>query len=119
MIESEAKKVHGGSVRVLRYPFSDVDRAQTDRETDGMLKVVIRGNGRILGPSILGGHAGELIHPWGLAIARGLKVSALATMIAPYLTFGEISKKAAGSYYAPKLFSEWPRWLVRLLAALG
>jgi hypothetical protein len=40
-------------------------------------------------------------------------------MIAPYPTFGEVSKKAPGSYYAPKLFSAWtwPRRLVRLLAA--
>jgi pyruvate/2-oxoglutarate dehydrogenase complex dihydrolipoamide dehydrogenase (E3) component len=119
MIESEARKAHGEGVRVLRYPFRDVDRAQTDRETEGMIKVVTRGNGRILGASILGAHAGELIHPWELAIARGLKVSALATMIAPYPTFGEISKKAARSYYAPKLFGAWPRRLVRLLAALG
>ena len=119
MIESEAKKVHAESVRVLRYPFRDVDRAQTDRETEGMIKVVARRNGRILGASILGAHAGELIHPWGLTIARGLKISALATTIVPYPTFGEISKKAAGSYYAPKLFSAWPRRLVRLLAGFG
>jgi pyruvate/2-oxoglutarate dehydrogenase complex dihydrolipoamide dehydrogenase (E3) component len=64
MIESEAKKVHGGRVRVLRYPFRDVDRAQTDRETEGMIKIVTRRNGRILGASVLGAHAGELIHPW-------------------------------------------------------
>jgi pyruvate/2-oxoglutarate dehydrogenase complex dihydrolipoamide dehydrogenase (E3) component len=119
MTESEARKVHGEDVRVLRHPFHDVDRAQTDRETEGMIKVVTRGDGRILGASILGAHAGELIHPWGLAIGRSLKLSALATMIAPYPTFGEISKKAAGSYYAPKLFSAWPRRLVRLLAAFG
>jgi pyruvate/2-oxoglutarate dehydrogenase complex dihydrolipoamide dehydrogenase (E3) component len=84
-----------------------------------MIKVVTRRNGRILGASILGTHAGELIHPWGLAIARDLKISALATTIVPYPTFGEISKKAAGSYYAPKLFNAWPRRLVRLLGAFG
>ena len=40
-------------------------------------------------------------------------------MIAPYPTFGEIGKKAAGSFQAPKLFSAWPRRLVRVLAAFG
>jgi pyruvate/2-oxoglutarate dehydrogenase complex dihydrolipoamide dehydrogenase (E3) component len=119
MIESEVNRAHGEDMRVLPYPFHDVDRAQTDRETEGMIKVVTRRNGRILGASILGAHAGELIHPWALAIARGLKMSSLATTIVPYPTFGEISKKAAGSYYAPKLFSAWPRRLVRLLAAFG
>jgi pyruvate/2-oxoglutarate dehydrogenase complex dihydrolipoamide dehydrogenase (E3) component len=105
-------------VRVRRYPFHDVDRAQTDRETEGMIKVVTRRNGRILGASILGAHAGELIHPWGLAVARGLKISPRDDDRA-YPTFGEISKKAAGSYYAPTLFSAWLRRLVRLLGAFG
>jgi hypothetical protein len=39
--------------------------------------------------------------------------------VIPLSTFGEIGKKAAGSYYAPKLFNAWPRRLVRLLGAFG
>ena len=119
MTENEARKAHGEDVRVLRHPFRDVDRAQTDGQTEGMIKVIIRPNGRILGTSILGTHAGELILPWGLAIGRALKISAIATMIAAYPTLGEVSKKAAGSFYAPRLFGPWPRRLVRLLAAFG
>ena len=90
---------------MLRWPFDDVDRAQTDREARGMIKALTRRNGRILGASILGPHAGEFVQAWGLAIGKGLRVSALATMIAPYPTFGEINKKAAGAFYSPKLFS--------------
>ncbi|EQD54399.1 hypothetical protein B1B_09707, partial [mine drainage metagenome] len=44
--------------------------------------------------------------------------SALTNLIVPYPTLGEISKAAASAFYGPKLFSPWPRRLVRLLRAL-
>ena len=119
MTESEAREAHGGDLQVLRWSFHENDRAQAERETHGLVKAVARRNGRILGASIIGAHAGELIQLWGLAIGRGLKLSAIANMIAPYPTFGEVSKRAAGSFYTPKLFSERTRRLVRLLARLG
>ncbi len=75
--------------------------------------------GHILGAAILGPQAGELIQPWVLAIAEGLRLSAMARMIAPYPTLGEANKRVAGSFYTPKLFSARTRWLVRLLARLG
>jgi len=105
--------------RVLRWRFVGNDRAQTERETEGMVKVVTRANGRILGTSILGAGAGDLILPWALAISQKLKISALANLIVPYPTRGEASKRAAGSYYTPTLFSARTRRLVRLLARLG
>ena len=117
--ESEARERHAGDLTILRWPFHENDRAQAERETHGVIKVVTRRNGRILGASILGAQAGELIQPWVLAISQGLKVSAFATMIAPYPTLGEVSKRAAGSYFTPKLFSERTKWLVRLLRYLG
>ena len=71
--------------------------------------------GRILGASILGPHAGELILPWVLAVGQKMKIGAMAGAIAPYPTLGEVSKRAAGSYYVPKLFSERTRKIVRFL----
>ena len=105
--------------RVLRWPFAENDRAQTERATEGVVKIVTRRNGRILGASILGAGAGDLIVPWALAISRGLKIGALANLIVPYPTRGEASKRAAGSYYTPTLFSPRTRRLVRLLARFG
>lgn len=119
LTEGEARKAYGDRLRVLRWPFHEVDRAQTDRDTEGMIKIVARRNGRILGASILGPQAGELIHPWALAIRKRLNLSAFAGMIAPYPTFGEIGKKAAGAFYGPKLFSAWPRRVVRVLGWFG
>jgi pyruvate/2-oxoglutarate dehydrogenase complex dihydrolipoamide dehydrogenase (E3) component len=105
--------------RVLRWRFVENDRAQTERDTEGMIKVVTRGNGRVLGASILGAGAGDLILPWALAISQKLKIGALANLIVPYPTRGEASKRAAGSYYTPTLFSARTRRFVRLLARFG
>jgi len=116
--EREAKTA-ADSIRVLRWPFSENDRAQTERLTSGLVKIVTDKKGRILGADILGPRAGELTQPWVLAIASGLKIGAMANAMAPYPTLGEASKRAAGSYYAPTLFGERTQKLVRFLAKFG
>jgi pyruvate/2-oxoglutarate dehydrogenase complex dihydrolipoamide dehydrogenase (E3) component len=109
----------GHAAEVLRWPFADNDRARAERATSGLIKATVGKGGRILGASIVGAHAGELILPWVLAIRQRLKVAALADVIVPYPTLGEVSKRAAGSYYTAKLFAPKTRWLVRQLARLG
>ena len=49
-----------------------------------------------------GAQAGELIGLWALALAPGLKMCAIAGMVAPYPTLGEVSKRAAGAYFSPE-----------------
>ena len=105
----------GVEVQGLTWPFADNDRAQAERATEGFVKVLLDRRGRIRGATIVGLRAGELIQPWVLAIAQGLKIGSLAQFIAPYPTLGEASKRAAGSYYTPKLFSERTRRVVRFL----
>jgi pyruvate/2-oxoglutarate dehydrogenase complex dihydrolipoamide dehydrogenase (E3) component len=114
LTESLAKE-RGIAVDALRWDFNDNDRAQTERETEGFVKALVDRRGRIHGATIVGERAGELIQPWVLAIANGIRIGALAQFIAPYPTFGEASKRAAGAYYTPKLFSERTKKLVRLL----
>lgn len=106
-------------INVLRWPFAENDRARTTRDADGLVKVLTSSSGRILGAGIVGPQAGELILPWVLALRRRLKVGAMAELIAPYPTLGETGKRAAGSYFAPKLFSARTRRLVRFLARFG
>ena len=60
--------------------------------------------GRPVGASIAGYQAGELINLWALVIANKLKMSAVANMVAPYPTVGELNKRAAGAYFSPRLF---------------
>ena len=118
LTEAEASK-RGKAIEVLRWRFEENDRAQTERQTEGLIKVVTTKRGRVLGTSIAGPHAGELILPWVLAISHKLKIGAMANVIAPYPTLSEVSKRAAGSFYTPKLFSRRTKALVRLLAWFG
>jgi pyruvate/2-oxoglutarate dehydrogenase complex dihydrolipoamide dehydrogenase (E3) component len=118
LTEAQAREAKG-EIRILRWPFSENDRAACERETDGLVKVVTDKRGRILGCSILGAHAGELILPWVLAVSAKEKVGRMAQVIAPYPTLGEASKRAAGSYYTPGLFSERTRKIVRFLSRFG
>jgi len=118
LIEEQAKSKHG-EIRVLRWPYHENDRAQAERQTDGLIKAVTTPKGHILGAGIVGAAAGELIQTWVLAMSRRIKIGALATMIAPYPTLGEINKRAAGSFYTPSLFSARTRKIVRFLARFG
>ena len=113
---SEADAIKAGQkIRVLRWRFAENDRAQAEKRTEGLIKVVTTPKGRILGASIVGLHAGELIQPWILAISQKMKIGAMASMIAPYPTLSEANKRIAGSFYTDKLFSSKMRWLVRIL----
>jgi pyruvate/2-oxoglutarate dehydrogenase complex dihydrolipoamide dehydrogenase (E3) component len=118
LTEAQAKEAHG-DIRVLRWPYFENDRAQAEKQTEGMIKAVVTAKGKILGCGIAGAHAGELIQSWVLAISQNLKIGAMAQMIAPYPTFGEVSKRAAGSFYTASLFSERTRKIVRFLARFG
>jgi len=119
LTEKDAQKRYGKSIKAVTWPLKDNDRAQAERRTEGMIKVITDKRGKILGASIVGAHAGELIQPWILGVAQKMKISAFAGMIAPYPTLGEIGKRAAGAYYTPSLFSKRTRWLVRLLSKIG
>jgi len=113
--EEQAKKALGGDIRVLRFAFDENDRAQAERETDGLIKVVTDKKGHVLGTSIAGARAGELLLPWVMAVDQKMKIGKMAGIIAPYPTLGEVSKRVAGSYYIPSLFSEKTRKIVRFL----
>jgi pyruvate/2-oxoglutarate dehydrogenase complex dihydrolipoamide dehydrogenase (E3) component len=118
-LDERAARADNASVRVLRWPFADNDRAHTERDTAGEVKIIARRNGRIVGATILGAGAGDLILPWALAISQKLKIGAMANLIVPYPTRGEAGKRAAGAYYTPTLFSPRTRRLVRFLARFG
>ena len=117
---SEAAALRSGEkFQILRHPYAENDRAIAEGRPEGLIKAVVTPGGRILGASIAGAHAGELIVAWSLAVSRRLKVSAMAQTITPYPTLSEIGTRAAGSYYAPKLFSRRTKRIVRFLQRLG
>jgi pyruvate/2-oxoglutarate dehydrogenase complex dihydrolipoamide dehydrogenase (E3) component len=75
--------------------------------------------GRILGVSIAGAQAGEMMNTWSLAISQGMKVRDVTGYVSPYPTLTEIGKRAAISSYAPMARSGWVRWLIGILRKFG
>jgi pyruvate/2-oxoglutarate dehydrogenase complex dihydrolipoamide dehydrogenase (E3) component len=115
LTEAQARHQHGPSLKVLRADFAENDRAQTGRDTAGFIKVMVV-KGRPVGATIVGAQAGELIGLWAMALAAKVKMSAIAGTVLPYPTLGEVSKRAAGAYFSPKLFDNpWVKSVVGLV----
>ncbi len=116
--EADARKKFG-RVNVLNWPYAENDRAQAERATEGFIKVMTTRRGRILGASIVGEQAGEIIQMWSLAIAKGMKIGDLTGFISPYPTLTEINKRVAYTYYLPSLTNPMIRRTINFLAKFG
>jgi pyruvate/2-oxoglutarate dehydrogenase complex dihydrolipoamide dehydrogenase (E3) component len=114
-----AARARHGRINVLRWPLHENDRAQAERTTDGFVKVITDKKGGILGASIAGASAGELIQVWSLAISQGLKITAMTRWVAPYPTLGEVNTRAALGYYALAAGSPLVRKVSSILRQLG
>jgi pyruvate/2-oxoglutarate dehydrogenase complex dihydrolipoamide dehydrogenase (E3) component len=116
LYEREARE-RGIEVDTYRTPMAKVNRAATDGEEEGFVKVhVRRGSDRIVGATLVGSHAGELVTPVSLAIATGAGLGAFGNLIYPYPTLAEGLKATAGAYTrtrltptAKRLFGLWFR----------
>ncbi|MGI9524530.1 MAG: dihydrolipoyl dehydrogenase family protein [Hyphomicrobiaceae bacterium] len=118
LTEEEARTKYA-KIGVLRWPFHENDRAQAERTTAGMIKVVTGRRGRILGATILGERAGELIQMWALAIAQNLKIKAMTDWISPYPTLSEVNKRVAYRHFGAAAGDAAVRRLINWLAKLG
>ncbi len=116
--EAEARRRHR-TVQILRWPFSENDRAQTERSTRGVVKVIVSKGGRILGAEILGRDAGDLIAPYVLAVGGRMSVKSFVNGVFPYPTRSEAARRAAIAFYASKLDSPGLKRVIRLLRRLG
>ena len=116
--EAEARAKYG-KINILRWPYHENDRAQAERETEGQVKVIVGSKGLILGATIVGAHAGELIQMWSLALSQGLKIRAMTEWISPYPTLSEANKRAAFRYYATAAGNPLVRKAIAWLAKLG
>ena len=118
LTEAVARR-RGYRIRVLRWPYRENDRAHAEGQARGHIKVVINRRGRILGVSIVGAGAGELIAPWTLAMSRGADIRAMAGIVVPYPTLSEIGKWAATTYFMSGLTSSGVRRIIALLRRFG
>ncbi len=118
-LTEKAAREKNPDCRVINWPLARNDRAITEGNTKGFIKVIATPKGHVLGATIVGAHAGELIQIWGLAISSKLKIAKIAGMISPYPTLGEANKRAAGEFFKASLFSDRTRKIVKFLAKLG
>ncbi|MEX2034706.1 MAG: FAD-dependent oxidoreductase [Xanthobacteraceae bacterium] len=118
LTDVQARERHR-AIRVLRWPYHDNDRAQAERETRGHIKVVTDPKGLVLGATIVGAAAGEQIIAWTLAINHRLNIRAFAEIVMPYPTYSEIGKRAAISFFTPRLTASWVRRILSLLRRFG
>ena len=108
--EAEAKE-KGIEVEVTRYGIDDLDRAIADGSAHGFVKVLtVPGKDRILGATIVGAHAGDLLAEFVLAMKHGLGLNKILSTIHIYPTLAEANKFAAGEWkraHAPKALLKW------------
>ena len=106
-------------IRIARWPYNDNDRAQTEGDTRGHIKVITTRKGRIVGATIVGAQAGELIAMWTLAIAQGLNIRVVTDIVLPYPTLSELGKRAAIDFFTPSLTSPWVRRIIGWMRIFG
>jgi len=113
MTEAEARD--SGDVETLREPFTEVDRAIAEGVTESFCKIHHR-KGRIVGATVVGSGAGELITELTLAIQHKIKLSGLNKVIYPYPTRSEVIKHLADEYAQKQLERVKPilRWWLRV-----
>jgi pyruvate/2-oxoglutarate dehydrogenase complex dihydrolipoamide dehydrogenase (E3) component len=115
MTEAEARTRHGNAVRVIRQDFADNDRAVCEGASEGFLKLVMKGR-KVLGATIVGDHAGELLLPWSQVILGKATTFAMGSTVVAYPMRSDISKQAAFAAWEPTVFGKWPKRLARLVA---
>ncbi len=117
--EQAARERFGARVSVLSWPFSENDRAQAERRTEGLVKLVLGPRQRLVGAGVVGLGAGEMINLLSLAIAKRLRIGALVGFVSPYPTLSEVVRRAAVSHYAPAAKKPVVRNLLRFLRRFG
>jgi pyruvate/2-oxoglutarate dehydrogenase complex dihydrolipoamide dehydrogenase (E3) component len=99
-LQAEAEQIGGTT---YRYGLDDLDRAIVDGTARGFVKISADRKGRILGATIMGSHAGDLLMPLVLAKKNGLKLSDISTTIFPYPTMVEGLKRTSDAYQRARL----------------
>ena len=116
--EEELKKA-GEKHHVYRFPFSKLDRAITESESLGLVKVFATSRGQVLGASILGAQAGEMIAEYALAMRAKVRLSTISSAIHPYPTFASGNRRAADRFVSSRLTPNLVTWIQRIFRLRG
>ncbi|MCP4971540.1 MAG: NAD(P)/FAD-dependent oxidoreductase [Arcobacter sp.] len=101
----EAKEKYQDEVQTYKFEYKNSDRGYTDVDKIGMIKISVLKNGKIIGASILGSRAGELIHQLQLAKTFDITFDKLSKMVYLYPTYSDIIKQPSKQFYISKLLN--------------
>lgn len=118
LTEEQARAKLGDDVLTCDWPMERVDRACTEGDVAGFIKLVHKKNGDLLGATVVAGRAGEMIHEWIVALNQGLKVGDLAGVIHIYPTYSTASMQAAAAIRVGQMLSGTSGQVIRGLARL-
>jgi pyruvate/2-oxoglutarate dehydrogenase complex dihydrolipoamide dehydrogenase (E3) component len=108
------------SFETYKFPYSKIDRALTDLEAIGLIKVYAKKwNGKILGVDILGAHAGDMLGEWVLALKNKVSLRKMADTIHPYPTYSLGNRRAADQWYIRKQSINVVKWIQRIFGYRG
>jgi pyruvate/2-oxoglutarate dehydrogenase complex dihydrolipoamide dehydrogenase (E3) component len=116
--ETEAKD-RGVAHKVYSFPFKDMDRAITDADTAGFAKIITDLKGKLLGATLVGPHAGELIHEYVLALSKNMKAADLSNVIHIYPTLAQINRRVADVRRKQGLTPGTLKWIKRIFRLRG
>jgi pyruvate/2-oxoglutarate dehydrogenase complex dihydrolipoamide dehydrogenase (E3) component len=118
LTEEQAREQQGDDVLTCDWPMTRVDRARTDRDTAGAIRLVHHRNGTLLGATIVAGRAGEMIHEWLVVLQKGIKVADLSNALHVYPTYSVASMQAASEIRINQFLNGTSGKVVRSLARL-
>ncbi|HYW04366.1 MAG TPA: FAD-dependent oxidoreductase [Gammaproteobacteria bacterium] len=116
-LDAAQAAARGLRVQVMEFPFGEVDRALIDGRARGLARLVVR-RGRLLGATVLGPHAGELVHELALAMQARVPVARIAATIHAYPTLAQVHRRAVNAALAPRLYAPGTRRLVKWINRL-
>ena len=119
LTEAQARQRYGNRIEVATWPMDKVDRAITEGDEIGAIKVVCRPNGKLLGATMVNARAGEMIHQWILAIDQGLKLGDLADSLHIYPTYSMAGMQLASQERLSQLLAGTSGKIIRALSRLG
>lgn len=116
--ETEAR-AKDAALRIYRLPLSEADAAHTGLPVHGLVKAMVGRDGTVLGASIVGPQAQELIAPWQLAAMKRLRIEDMAAMPIPAMSLADASRRTALQHFSAKFRSPSVQSLIGLLRKLG
>jgi pyruvate/2-oxoglutarate dehydrogenase complex dihydrolipoamide dehydrogenase (E3) component len=116
--ETEAKAANI-EYQTYQFPFDDMDRARAEGETEGFAKILVDKKGVVIGATIVGPHAGELIHEYVLAITQKMKATDLCNIIHVYPTLSQINRRVADQKRKASFTPTAKKWLMRIAGFRG